>query len=183
MAEGSKSRGDAVPQISLRPLPHQNCIRRDRIVAVAPTNGDSGQSLGLVSSFKRSQRFASSCDNGRPIIDFGTCRLQSSTRSGADAHHRARTTRRQLGPPAGARDPDPSLHRPAAPGNRAQRAGPFRLRQTVFISRCHDERFSRGKKLEHTIFWFVRHNLLLNRVVFGSDTGTMKFVPATARSK
>src|SRR6266566_5023262 len=46
-AEGSKSRGDAVPQISLRPLAHQNCIRRDRIVAVAPTNGDSGQSFGL----------------------------------------------------------------------------------------------------------------------------------------
>src|SRR6516165_9689660 len=55
-AEGSKSRGDAVPQISLRPLAHQNCIRRDRIVAVAPTNGDSGQSFGLVSSFKLSQQ-------------------------------------------------------------------------------------------------------------------------------
>src|SRR5262249_12783987 len=55
-AEGSKSRGDAVPQISLRPLAHQNCIRRDRIVAVAPTNGDPGQSFGLVSSFKLSQR-------------------------------------------------------------------------------------------------------------------------------
>src|SRR5262245_18134476 len=51
-AEGSKSRGDAVPQISLRPLAHQNCIRRDRIVAVAPTNGDPEQSFGLVSSFK-----------------------------------------------------------------------------------------------------------------------------------
>jgi len=55
-AEGSKSRGDAVPQISLRPLAHQNCIRRDRIVAVAPTNGDPGQSFGLVSSFKLSQQ-------------------------------------------------------------------------------------------------------------------------------
>src|SRR5260370_17326651 len=55
-AEGSKSRGDAVPQISLRPLAHQNCIRRDRIVAVAPTNGDSGQSFGLVSLFERSQQ-------------------------------------------------------------------------------------------------------------------------------
>src|SRR5262245_28432086 len=55
-AEGSKSRGDAVPQISLRPLAHQNCIRRDRIVAVAPTNGDSGQSFGLVFSFKLSQQ-------------------------------------------------------------------------------------------------------------------------------
>ena len=31
-AEGSKSRGDAVPQTSLRPLAHQNCIRRDRII-------------------------------------------------------------------------------------------------------------------------------------------------------
>ena len=57
-AEGSKSRGDAIPQISLRPLAHQNCIRRDRIVAVAPTNGDSGQSFGLVSLFELSQRFA-----------------------------------------------------------------------------------------------------------------------------
>jgi hypothetical protein len=55
-AEGSKSRGDAVPQISLRPLAHQNCIRRDRIVAVAPANGDSGQSFGLVSSLKPSQQ-------------------------------------------------------------------------------------------------------------------------------
>src|SRR2546430_11974873 len=55
-AEGSKSRSDAAPQISLRPLAHQNCIRRDRIVAVVPTNGDSGQSFGLVSSFKLSQQ-------------------------------------------------------------------------------------------------------------------------------
>jgi hypothetical protein len=55
-AEGSKSRGDAVPQISLRPLALQNCIRRDRIVTIAPTNGDSGQSFGLVSSFKLSQQ-------------------------------------------------------------------------------------------------------------------------------
>src|SRR5262245_37096158 len=56
-AEGSKSRGDAVPQISLRPLARQNCIRRDRIVAVAPTNGDRGQSFGLVSSFAHPLRF------------------------------------------------------------------------------------------------------------------------------
>src|SRR6516162_4049510 len=55
-AEGSKSRGDAVPQISLRPLAHQSCIRRDSIVAVAPTTGDPGQSFGLVSSFKLSQQ-------------------------------------------------------------------------------------------------------------------------------
>jgi hypothetical protein len=56
-AEGSKSRGDAVPQISLRPLAHQNCIQRDRIVAVAPTDGDSGQSFGLeFSSFKLRQQ-------------------------------------------------------------------------------------------------------------------------------
>src|SRR5262249_54099394 len=31
-------RGDAVPQIPLRPLAHQNCIRRDPIVA--PTRND-----------------------------------------------------------------------------------------------------------------------------------------------
>ena len=44
-AEGSKSRGDEVPQISFRPFTHQNCIRREPIVAT--TRDDSGQSFGI----------------------------------------------------------------------------------------------------------------------------------------
>jgi hypothetical protein len=80
-AEGSKSRGDAVPQISLRPLAHQNCIQRDRIVAVAPSNGDSGQSFGLEfsSSKLRQQPLCFLLHNRRPTIDFGTCHLRSSS--------------------------------------------------------------------------------------------------------
>jgi hypothetical protein len=62
-AEGSKSRGDAVPQISLRPLAHQNCIRRAPIVAVAPTN-DSGRSsgtTGLVTSNHNDKHHYNNC--------------------------------------------------------------------------------------------------------------------------
>src|SRR5262249_32508560 len=35
-------------------------------------------------------------------------------------------------------------------------------RRSIFIRRCHDERFTRGKKLEGAIFRLVHHNLLLS---------------------
>ena len=44
-AEGSKICYNSIPQIPVGQLAHQNCIRRDRIVA--PTSDDSGQSFGL----------------------------------------------------------------------------------------------------------------------------------------
>jgi hypothetical protein len=44
-AEGSKICYNSIPQILVGQLAHQNCIRRDRIVA--PTSDDSGQSFGL----------------------------------------------------------------------------------------------------------------------------------------
>src|SRR6266498_720397 len=69
-AEGSKSRSDAVPQISLRPLAHQNCIRRDRIVAVVPTNSDSGQSFGLepISKLFEEDNKAGKLDKAKEIV-------------------------------------------------------------------------------------------------------------------
>jgi hypothetical protein len=44
-AEGSKICYNSIPEIPAGQLAHQNCIRRDRIVA--PTSDDSGQSFGL----------------------------------------------------------------------------------------------------------------------------------------